>query len=81
MEKAGFKNIQKLLEISERERQHEIFLTMKNLHELSRNPSPYILLVIPHPLPTKIVEDEHYFIADLPNLVTGSSSSAQTSET
>ena len=74
MEKAGFKNIQKLLEISERERHHEILLTVKNLRELSRNPSPYILPVIPHPLPTEIVEGEHYVIVGLLNLVPSSSS-------
>ena len=62
MEKAGFKKIQKLLEIFERERHHEILLTMKNLHELSRNPSPYTLLVIPYSLPKEIVEGEHYVI-------------------
>ena len=81
MEKAGFKNIQKLLEIFERERHHEILLPVRNLRELSRNPSPYILPVIPHPLPTEIVEGEHYVIADLLNLALSSSSPAQTSET
>ena len=81
MEKAGFKNIKKLLEISERERHHEILLTVKNLHELSRNPSPYILPVIPSPLPIEIVEGEHYVIADLLTLVLGNSSPAQTFET
>ena len=64
MEKAGFKNIQKLLEISQRERHREILLTVRNLRELSHNPSPYILLVIPHPLPTEIEEGKHYIIAD-----------------
>ena len=67
MEKVGFKNIQKLLEISERERHHKILLTVRNLRELSRNPSPYILPVIPSPFPTEIVEGEHYVIADLLN--------------
>ena len=72
MEKADFKNIQKLLEISERERHHEILLTVRNLRGLSRNPSPYILPVIPRPLPTEIVEGEHYVIANLLNLAPGS---------
>ena len=80
VEKAGFKNIMKLLEISERERHHEILLTVKNLHELSRNPFPYTLPVIPRPLPTEVVEGEHYVIVDLLTLVPGSSSPAQTSE-
>ena len=81
MEKDGFKNIKKLLEIFEREWHHEILLTVKNLHDLSRNPSPYILPVIPHSLPIEIVEGEHYVIANLLSLVLGSSSPAQTSET
>ena len=49
-EKASFKKIQRLLEISERERHHEILLTRKNLCELSRSPSPYIIPIIPRPL-------------------------------
>ena len=68
MEKDSFKKIQKLLEISERERHHEILLTARNLRELSRSPSPYIIPVIPRPLPTELVEREHYVIADLLNL-------------
>ena len=81
MEKSGFKNLKKLLEISERERHHEILLTVKNLRELSCHPSPYILPVIPCPLPTEMVEGEHYMVADLLTLVPGSSSPAQTFET
>ena len=81
MEKASFKKIQRLLEISERERNHEILLTSKNLCELSRSPSPYIILVIPRPLPVEIVEGEHYVIVDLLNLAPSSSSPAKNSET
>ena len=54
---------------------------MKNLHELSRNPSPYTLQVIPRPLPTEVEEGEHYVITDLLTLVPGSLSPAQTFET
>ena len=81
VEKASFKNIQKLLEISKQERHHEILLTVRNLCELSLNPTPYILPVIPRPLPTKIEEGEHYIIVDLLNLAPGSSSPTQTIET
>ena len=80
-EKASFKKIHKLLEIFERERHHEILLTARNLRELSRSPSPYIIPVIPCPLRIEIVEGEHYVIADLLNLAPSSSSSAKTSET
>ena len=81
MEKSGFKNIQKLLEISKQERHHKILLTVRNLRELSRSPSPYILPVIPCPLPIEIVEGEHYVISNLLNLAPGSSSPAKTFET
>ena len=54
---------------------------MKNLRELSRNPSPYTLPVIPRLLPTEVVEGEHYVIVDLLTVVSGSSSPAQTFET
>ena len=80
VEKASFKKIQKLLEIFERERHHEILLTERNLHELSHSPSPYILPVIPRHLPTEIVEGEHYVIVDLLNLAPGSSSPAKNLE-
>ena len=69
VEKAGFKKIQKLLEISERERHHEILLMVKNLRELSCNPFPYTFPIIPHPLLAEVVEGEHYVIADLLTLV------------
>ena len=54
VEKANFEKIQKLLEIFERERHHEVLLTLKNLGDLSHNPAPYSVAVIPRPLPTKL---------------------------
>ena len=81
MEKANFKKIQRLLEIYERERHHEILLTAKNLRELSRSPSPYIIPVIPCPLPVEILEGEHYVIVNLLNLALGSSTPAKNFET
>ena len=81
VEKASFKKIHRLLEIFEQEQHHEILLTAKNLRELSRNPSPYIIPVIPHPLLAEIVEGEHYVIANLLNLAPASSSSAKNFET
>ena len=54
---------------------------MKNLRELSRNPSPFTLPVIPRLLPIEKVEGKHYVIVDLLNLVLGNSSPAQTFET
>ena len=54
---------------------------MKNLRELSCNPSPYTPPVIPCPLLVEVVEGEHYVIVDVLTLVPGSSSLAQTFET
>ena len=81
MEKASFEKIQRLLEISKRERHHEILLTVKNLRDLSSSSSPYTITVIPHPLSVEIVEGEHYVIVDLLNLAPGSSSSTRNFET
>ena len=73
VEKASFEKIRKLLEISERERHHEVLLTLKILSDLSCNPAPYSVFVILHPLHTEIVEGEHYVITDLLNLLPYSS--------
>ena len=77
VERASFEKIQRLLENSEQERHHEVLLTFKNLHDLSCHPSPYNILIIPHPLPSKIVEGEHFVTTDLLNLIPGSSSPAR----
>ena len=81
VEKTSFEKIRKLLEISERELHHEVLLTLKNLGDLSRNPSPYNILVIPRPPPIEILEGEHYIIVDLLNLLPGSLSPAREQET
>ena len=81
VEKASFEKIRKLLEISEREQHHQVLLTLKNLGDLSRILAPYSVPVIPRPLPTKIVEGEHYVTVDLLNLLPGSSSPTKEPET
>ena len=81
MEKASYEKIQRLLEISEWEWYHEILLTMKNLRELSRSSSPYIIPVISRPLPVEIVEGEHYVIFYLLNLAPSNSFEAKNFET
>ena len=53
---------------------HEVLLTLKNLGDLSRNPTPYSISVIPRPLPIEIVEGEHYVTADFLNFLPDSSS-------
>ena len=77
VEKASFEKIRKLLEISERERHHEVLLSLKNLGDLSRNPAPYNALVIPRPLPIEIVKGEHYLTTNLLNLLPGQLISSQ----
>ena len=81
VEKASFEKIRKLLEIFEQERHHEVLLTLKNLDDLSHNPAPYSVPIIPGPLPIEIVEGEHYVTTDLLNLLLSSSSLGREPET
>ena len=50
---------------------------MKNLHDLSRHPSSYSIPIIPRPLPSEVVEGEHFVAADLLSLIPGGSSLAR----
>ena len=81
VEKDNFEKIRRLLEISEREQYHKVLLTLQNLNDLSRNPAPYSVPVIPRPLPTEIMEMEHYVTVDLLNLLPDSSSLSREQET
>ena len=81
VERASFRKIQRFLEISEQEQHHEVLLTVKNLHDLSRHPTPYSVSIILHPLASEIVEGEHFVTADLLNLIPDSLSLARESET
>ena len=74
MEKASLEKNRRLLEISKQERHFEVLLTLKNLADVRRSPTPYSLLIIPHPLPLEIVDEEHFVTADLLNLIVGSAS-------
>ena len=56
IEKAYLENIRRLLEITEAEHNHELLLTVKNLRELGSSPFPYIILVVPRSLPTKLIK-------------------------
>ena len=47
---------------------------MKNLHDLSLHPSSYSVPIIPRPLPSEVVEGEHFVAADLLSLIPGGSS-------
>ena len=80
VERASFAKIHRLLEIFEQERHHEVLLTMKNFHDLSRDPSPYSIPIIPRPLPSEIVVGEHFVAADLLSLIPDGSSPAREAE-
>ena len=69
MEKSSFEKIHRLYEIFEQERHYKVLLTPDNISAVRRNPAPYTLLVIPRPLPSDIVEGEHFVIADLQRLI------------
>ena len=76
VEKASFEKIHRLLEVSEREHHYKVLLTLKNLVDVRRNPACYNLPVIPCPLPSKVVDEEHFFNADLLRLISGGASTS-----
>ena len=69
VEKSSFEKIRRLSEISEQERHYKVLLTLDNISAVRHNPAPYTLPVIPRPLPSDIVEGEHFVIADLRRLI------------
>ena len=77
MEKASLEKIRRLLEISEQERHYEVLLTLKNLADVRRNPASYSLSIIPHLLPSEIVDGEHSITDDLPHLIASDVSSSR----
>ena len=77
MVKSSIEKIRRLLEISERERHYRVLLTPKNISVLRHNSTPYTLSVIPWPLPSHVMEGEHFVIADLQRLFSGSASSSR----
>ena len=50
---------------------------MKNLHDLGGNPFPYILHVLPRPLPSEVVKGEHFVLTDLLKSLPGGSSQVE----
>ena len=76
VEKGKLDNIRRLLEFIERERNHELLLSTKKLQELGASAFPYIVLVIPHPFPKKLIKGEHFILTDLLKSIPGSSSQA-----
>ena len=80
VEKSSLKRIKRLLDITEGERNHELLLSVKNLRELSASPFPYIVLVIPRPLPTEFVRSKHFTLADLLKSISYSSAQARSTQ-
>ena len=67
--------MRRLLEITERECNQELFFSVKNLQELGVNPFRYIL-VIPRSLPKELAKGEHFVLANLLKLILSRSSQA-----
>ena len=74
VEKEKLNCICRLLENTERERHHELLMFAKNLQELGASLSPYIVPILPHPLPSEVGKGEHFVLADLLRSLTGGSS-------
>ena len=77
VEKPSFEKIRRLLEVSERERHYNVLLTLENISAVRHNPAPYTIPIIPRPLPSKVVEGEHFIVADLRRLVSRGASSSR----
>ena len=71
VEMASLENIRRLLEVSKQERHCEVLLTLKNLANMRRSPTPYSLPIIPRSLPSKIVGREHFVTTDLLDFLAG----------
>ena len=69
VEKASLEKIRRLLEVSKQERHCEVLLTLKNLANVRRSPTPYSLPIIPRSLPSEIVGREHFVNTDLPDFL------------
>ena len=72
VEKSSFEKILRLSEIFELERHYQVLLTPDNISAVRSKPAPYTLPVIPRPLPSEVVEGEHFVIADQRRLVSSS---------
>ena len=68
--------ISRLLERTERKRNHELLLYVKNLWELGASSFPYIVHVLPSLLPAELVKGEHFVLMNLLKLIPGSFSQA-----
>ena len=77
VEKSSFEKIRGLLEVSEREHHCKVLLMPENISAVRHNLAPYNLPIIPLPLPSDVVEGEHFVVADLRCLVSHGTSSSK----
>ena len=77
VEKSSIEKIWRLLEISERELHCQVLLTRENISTERNNPAPYTLPIIPLPLPSNVVEGEHFVLVDIRCLASGNVSSSR----
>ena len=80
VKKASLERIQRLLDITEGEHNHELLLSVKNLRELGASPFPYIVPVIPCLLPVVLVRGEHFTLAELLKSIPGSSAQVRSAQ-
>ena len=64
--------IKRLLEITERERNHKLLLSVNNMRKLGANPFRYIVPAIPYLLPKELVKGEHFILTELLKSIPGS---------
>ena len=77
VEKLSIEKIRRLLEIFEREHHCQVLLTRENISAVRNNPAPYTFPVIPRPLPSNVVEGEHFVLTDVRRLGFGNVSSSR----
>ena len=77
VEKSSIEKIRRLLEIFEGEQHYQVMLTQENISAVRRGPAPYTLPVIPRPLPSNVVEGEHFVLADVRRLASGNAGSSR----
>ena len=57
--------IHRLLEITKKERHLDLLLSTNNLQDLCASHFPYIVPVLPRPLPNEVVKGEHFVLVNL----------------
>ena len=77
VEKARLDRICRLLKIIDKECHYDLLLSVKNLLELGASPFPYIMPVLPRPLPSEVIKGENFVLVDFLKLFPGGSSQAE----